>query len=141
MAAFEFKFPKNVAKVEAIVATADGSGSITRKRQVGNEIVDRKVEVSGVIATATCRRSVADVMDGKGKDAKKVAEMVAFEGLGEKAFKVAKGKASGVPSKPSIDLDLPEDFSGVVMISAVVDGQPQLVRAIDVEPKSESESE
>ncbi len=145
---FGFEFPKNVAKIEAITATADGVGFRTRPRQVENQIVQRKVQVSGVVAQCSCGRVstpiLENIVEGKGEAAKTVekyvGEMVSFEGVKSTSpFKLLEGKASGIPKAPTVTLDLPDEFSGVVMISAVVDGQPQLVKAIDVEPEAEPE--
>lgn len=147
---FGFQFPKNVAKVEAIAAAADGVGFRTRPRQIGNKVVQRKIKVVGVVAQCSCPRVcddlMEDVVEGKGKAAKKtgekkVGERVSFEGVCTRPFKLAKGKASDVDKSPSIALELPDEFSGVVMISALVDGQPQLLKAIDVEPEPEVEAE
>lgn len=128
---FKIKMPTaaQAAKASALVVTADGAGTITRKRQVENEIVDRQVPVSGVLHESVH----ALELDG---------EKVTFDGVDAKAFKVAKGKATGVPKTGRVDVEIPEDFTGTVVVKArKKDGEHELLEAFEVEPKDDDEDD
>ena len=109
---FEFPVAATAKKATALVFAADGTGTVTRKRQAGNRIVDRVITVSGVIATRRCER----VESSKG---------VKFEGV------TSKGRSS------TVDLNIPDDFAGSMYVTADLGEKCAVVSKTEVEvPKN-----